>query len=355
MTFTLAEIAEHLGAELHGDGERTVARICPLDKAEPDSITFLTNQKYREQLVDCSAVAVLLHPNELEFCQSLERENGKINALVLDNPYLGYAKLAQLMNNTPAPANGISPSAFIDPTATVPDSASVGPNAVVEAGAVLGENVEIGPGSFVGKNVVLGDGTRLWANVSIYHDVKVGKNCLFQSCAVVGSEGFGYATDKGEWVKIPQLGSVRIGDRVEIGSNTSIDRGALDDTVIEDGVIIDNQCQIAHNCYIGKNTAFAGGAMVAGSTHIGANCHIGGKTGIAGHIKIADGVVLTAYGMVIKSIDEPGLYSGGLPTMGNREWRKVNVRVRQLDDMAKRLRDAEKQLKQLKQTQQSQD
>lgn len=223
----------------------------------------------------------------------------------MKNPYLTYAMMAQIMDTTPAPAIGIAPSASIDPTATLGNNVSIGANAVIEEGVELGEGAIIGAGCFIGKFAKIGAGTRLWANVSVYHQVEIGAHCLVQSGTVIGSDGFGYANERGNWVKIPQLGSVRIGDRVEIGACTTIDRGALDDTVIGSGVIIDNQCQIAHNVIIGDNTAVAGGVIMAGSLKIGRYCQIGGASVINGHMEICDRAVVTGMGMVMRPITEP--------------------------------------------------
>ncbi len=204
--------------------------------------------------------------------------------------------------------------------------------------------MQIGAGCFIGKNAAIGADTKLWANVTIYHNVVLGEQCLVQSSTVIGADGFGYANNKGEWVKIPQLGSVRIGNRVEIGACTTIDRGALGDTIIEDNVIIDNQMQIAHNVQIGYGTAMAGGTIVAGSTKIGKYCIIGGASVLNGHIEIADGVTITGMGMVMRSIEEKGMFSSGIPLQPNREWRKTAARVMKIDEMNKRLKTVEKKL-----------
>lgn len=229
----------------------------------------------------------------------------KSAALVVKNPYLTYARMAQILDTTPQPAQNIAPSAVIDATAKLGNNVSIGANAVIESGVELGDNVIIGAGCFVGKNSKIGAGSRLWANVTIYHEIQIGQNCLIQSGTVVGADGFGYANDRGNWVKIPQIGRVIIGDRVEIGACTTIDRGALDDTVIGNGVIIDNQCQIAHNVVIGDNTAVAGGVIMAGSLKIGRYCMIGGASVINGHMEICDKVTVTGMGMVMRPITEP--------------------------------------------------
>ncbi|MFT4925866.1 MAG: UDP-3-O-[3-hydroxymyristoyl] glucosamine N-acyltransferase [Phenylobacterium sp.] len=344
MAFSLANIALELGGEVHGDENCQVERIATLANATADCISFLTNPKYRDQLADCQAAAVLIHPNQLEYCQA----NCAAIAVVLDNPYLGYAMLAQLMDTTPTQSPGIAPSATVAHCADVAITASIGDNAVISKGAVIGENVTIGSGCFVGENSVIGESTRLWSNVSVYHDVSIGRDCLFQSGAVIGSDGFGYAPNRGQWVKIPQLGGVTIGDRVEIGANSCIDRGALDNTVIGDGVIIDNLCHIAHNVIIGNNTAMAGGAMVAGSTSIGSGCAIAGKVGIGGHLTVTDNVMLTANAIVLKDIKEAGSYSSGMTSMPSQDWRRVNARIKQLDLMHQKMRQQDKDISRLK-------
>ncbi|EGQ9934087.1 UDP-3-O-(3-hydroxymyristoyl)glucosamine N-acyltransferase, partial [Vibrio vulnificus] len=218
----------------------------------------------------------------------------------------------------------------------------------IETGVTLGDNVVIGAGCFIGKNATIGQNTKLWANVTIYHQVQIGADCLIQAGTVIGSDGFGYANDRGEWIKIPQLGSVRIGNRVEIGACTTIDRGALDDTIIEDNVVLDNQLQIAHNVHIGYGTVMPGGTVVAGSTTIGKYCAIGGASVINGHITIADGVNITGMGMVMRSIEEKGVYSSGIPLQTNKEWRKTAARVHRIEEMNKRLKAIEKIVEQKK-------
>ncbi len=335
-SITLAELAEKLGAELHGDGNVVISTIAGMDKAGEGQITFLSSSKYRKHLAQCQASAVMVKEADLAYC------NG--NALVLRDPYLGYALTAQILDTTPACATDIAPSAYVSPSAKLGAGVSIGHNAVIEDGVELGDNVQIGAGCFVGKNAKLGANTRLWANVSIYHNVQMGESCLVQSGTVIGSDGFGYANDRGRWVKIPQVGSVIIGDRVEIGACTTIDRGALDDTIIADGVIIDNQCQIAHNVSIGENTAVAGATVMAGSLKVGKHCIIGGASVFNGHMEITDGVTITGMAMVMRPITEPGMYSSGIPLQTNREWRKTAARVLKIEEMHKRLKAVEKQL-----------
>ncbi|MFH0256277.1 UDP-3-O-(3-hydroxymyristoyl)glucosamine N-acyltransferase [Vibrio rumoiensis] len=333
---TLAELATITGGELHGNGELTVSSIAAMDKAGEGQITFLTNAKYRKHLGQCQATAILIKSSELELCQT--------NAIVVADPYLAFALIAQALDTTPEPAERIEASAIIAPDAILGEGVCVGHNAVIESGVVLGDNVVIGAGCFIGKNAKIGDNSKMWANVTIYHNVEIGKACLIQSNTVIGSDGFGYANNRGEWVKIPQLGSVIIGNRVEIGSCTTIDRGAIDDTVIEDNVIIDNHIQIAHNVHIGYGTAMAGCTTVAGSVKIGKYCIIGGASVLNGHIEIADGVTITGMGMVMRSISEKGVYSSGIPLQTNKEWRKTAARTLKIDEMHKRLKALEKKI-----------
>ncbi|HDV5958324.1 TPA: UDP-3-O-(3-hydroxymyristoyl)glucosamine N-acyltransferase [Yersinia enterocolitica] len=332
----LADLAQQLDAQVHGDGDLVITGIASMHSAEPSQITFLSNSRYQEQLATCNAGAVVLTEADLPFCKSA--------ALVVKNPYLTYARMAQIMDTTPQPAQDIAPSAVISPQATLGENISIGANAVIESGVVLGDNVVIGAGCFIGKNTHIGVGSRLWANVSVYHEVVIGQNCLIQSGTVIGADGFGYANDRGNWIKIPQLGSVHIGDRVEIGACTTIDRGALDNTIIGNGVIIDNQCQIAHNVVIGDNTAVAGGVIMAGSLKVGRYCMIGGASVINGHMEICDKVTITGMGMVMRPITEPGLYSSGIPLQPNKVWRKTAALVMNIDGINKRLKAIERKI-----------
>ena len=254
---------------------------------------------------------------------------------------------ALLFPHAPAPV-GVHPTAVVDPQAVVDGSASIGPHAVVEAGARIGARCEVGAGCFVGREAVIGADTRLLPNVTIYHECVLGERVLIQAGAVIGGDGFGFANDGGRWVKIPQLGRVVIGDDVEVGANSTIDRGAIDDTVVEEGVKIDNLVMVAHNVHIGAHSAAAGCVGIAGSARIGRHCTLAGGVGIVGHLEIADGVHVTGMSMVTHAIHESGVYSSGTPLMENREWRKSSVRFKQLDDMARRLRELEKQLEALK-------
>ncbi|CAJ0991388.1 UDP-3-O-(3-hydroxymyristoyl)glucosamine N-acyltransferase [Pantoea sp. Nvir] len=332
----LADLAQQFDAELYGDGEIAISSIASMQSAQTGQITFLSNSRYREQLLQCRASAVVLTEADMKWCHTA--------VLVVKNPYLTYARMAQLLDTTPQPAQNIAPSAVIHPSTVLGQHVSIGANAVIESDVVLGDNVMIGAGCFVGKKTRIGNNSRLWANVTIYHEIEIGRNCLIQSGTVIGADGFGYANDNGKWVKIPQLGAVIIGDHVEIGSCTTIDRGALDNTLIGNGVIIDNQCQIAHNVAIGDNTAVAGGVIMAGSLKIGRYCIIGGASVINGHMEICDKVTVTGMGMVMRPITEPGVYSSGIPLQPNKTWRKTAALVMHIDDMSKRLKAIERKI-----------
>lgn len=332
----LADLAQQLDAILHGDGEIVISGVASMRSAGTGQITFLANSRYREQLSQCQADAVVLTEADLASCKSA--------ALVVKNPYLTYAKMAQILDTTPTPAVNIASSAVISPEASLGKNIAIGANAVIESGVLLGDNVIIGPGCFIGKNSRIGANTKLWANVTVYHEIEIGADCLIQSGTVIGADGFGYAPSREGWLKIPQLGTVIIGNRVEIGACTTIDRGALDNTQIGNGVIIDNQCQIAHNVIIGDNTAVAGGVIMAGSLTIGRNCMIGGASVINGHMKICDNVNITGMGMVMRPITEPGVYSSGIPLQSNKTWRKTAALVLNINEMNKRLKAVERQI-----------
>ncbi|PKM45123.1 MAG: UDP-3-O-(3-hydroxymyristoyl)glucosamine N-acyltransferase [Gammaproteobacteria bacterium HGW-Gammaproteobacteria-1] len=340
MSYTLAELARRVGARPVGDGECIITGVATLTAAAPGTITFLTNPRYRKHLQATAASAVILREDDLSFCP--------VNALVAANPHLAYAKVAALFAPLPDAAAGVHPSAVVAATAHIDASASIGPHCVVGADCRIGAGAVIGPGCVLEHDVSIGAGTRLVANVSVYYGCRIGARGLIHAGAVIGSDGFGFAHDRGAWVKVPQLGAVIIGDDVEVGANTSVDRGAVEDTVIEDGVKLDNQIQVAHNVRVGAHTAMAGCVGVAGSAVIGKHCAIGGGAGILGHLEIADGVTVTAMSLVTKSLKEPGVYSSGTPLERSEQWHKNTVRFKQLDDMARRLKQLEKELDELK-------
>ncbi|UAL45029.1 UDP-3-O-(3-hydroxymyristoyl)glucosamine N-acyltransferase [Shewanella inventionis] len=334
---TLKELGQLLGATIKGDASLEITSVATLEDAAQGQLSFLANSKYRAQLEATQASAVLLSEKDAEFYQG--------NALIVGDPYVAFARVAQLLDTTPKQALGIHPSAQIDPSAIIGEGVAIGANAVIDAGVILGENVQVGPGCVIGQDSIIGSGSRLWANVTIYHDVHMGQNCLVQSGTVIGSDGFGYANERGNWIKIPQTGGVRIGNNVEIGACTSIDRGALSHTEIHNGVIIDNQVQIAHNVVIGQNTAMAGGSIIAGSATIGKYCIIGGGCAVAGHLSIADGVHISGGTNVTSTIHEKGVYSSATIAMENKLWRRNTVRFRQLDELFNRVKLLEKSAK----------
>jgi len=334
--FTLAQLAKRLGATLRGSADKAVSGLATLQEAGPDQLSFLANPQYRKYLPDCRAGAVLL--------TAADAENYGGDALVVANPYLAYAQLSHLFDRKPQAVAGVHPTALVAADAQVDASASIGACAVIECGAQIGAGVTIGAHCVVGARSVVGEGGWLAPRVTLYHDVRIGKRVVIQSGAVIGGEGFGFANEKGVWQKIAQIGGVVIGDDVEIGANTTIDRGALADTLIGNGVKLDNQIMIAHNVQIGDNTAMAGCAGISGSTKIGKNCMIAGGVGMVGHIEVCDGVFVTGMTMVTRSITEPGSYSSGTAMQPAGEWRKSAARIRQLDDMARRLQQLEKQL-----------
>jgi UDP-3-O-[3-hydroxymyristoyl] glucosamine N-acyltransferase len=332
---SLAEIAEKIGATLIAkDDQVMVSGVSTLELAGVEQITFLANPSYRKQLATTQAAAVIIHPDMQDECL--------VSALVMNNPYVGFAKVSQLFNNLPAQAAIIHSSATIAETAIIAEGVSIAANVVIGEYVEVGAGTRIGPNCVISDHSILGEQCLLHANVVMYHDVVIGNDCILHSGCVLGADGFGFAPDAGEWVKIAQLGGVRLGNLVEVGANTTIDRGALGNTTIGNGVKLDDQIMIAHNVVIGDNCAIAGTAGIAGSTILGKNCTIAGGVGIVGHIEITDGVHITGMTLVSKSIKDPGVYSSGTAMMPANEWRKSATRFRQLDDMARRLKKLEK-------------
>jgi UDP-3-O-[3-hydroxymyristoyl] glucosamine N-acyltransferase len=333
--YTLGELADRLDLAFSGDAQRTIVGLAPLERAGPTDLTFLADKKYLPQLAHTRAGAVIL---------SLEYAPGcPVDYLHSTDPYLAYARASRLFCQAPLPPPGVHDSAVVSPDAQVDASASVGPRAVIEAGAVVEGDAVIGAGVYVGHNSRVGQGSRVYPNTVIYHDVWLGKHCVVHSHAVLGADGFGFAQGPDGWEKIYQSGGVRIGDRVEIGAGATVDRGALDHTVIEDGVIIDNQVQIGHNCRIGRNTAIAGCSGLAGSTTIGADCTLAGGVGVVGHVNICDNVHVTGMTMVTRSINRPGTYSSGTPMEATTLWKRNAVRFSQLESIVQRLAALERQ------------
>jgi UDP-3-O-[3-hydroxymyristoyl] glucosamine N-acyltransferase len=333
----LGEIARTLGAELRGDADLLISGVGTLQHATPGQLSFLSNPAYRRYLPATQASAVILAPDQAEACP--------VAALISDNPYLCYARAAALLFPPPVIEPGIHPSAVVAASARVDASAHVGPCAVIGEDAEIGPGVYVGPGCVVDAGCRIGADSRLVARVTLCRDTQLGARCLIHPGAVLGADGFGLANDRGRWEKVPQLGRVRVGDDVEIGANTTIDRGALEDTILHDGVKLDNLIQIAHNVEIGEHTAMAGCSAVAGSTKIGRHCTVGGLTGVVGHLTIGDNVHLSAATLVTRSFEKAGYYSGGLPAMENGEWRKTVARLRRLEEMNKTLQLLKRQLK----------
>jgi UDP-3-O-[3-hydroxymyristoyl] glucosamine N-acyltransferase len=335
-TMKLGQLAEFLGATVSGDPEKIITGLATLQEAGPAQLSFLANPQYRKFLPDSHAGAVLLKAADAEGFQG--------DALIVPDPYLAYARISHLFDPKPRASAGIHPTAVVAADAQVDAAASVGPFAVIESGARIAAGVTVGAHCFIGARCEIGEGGWLAPRVTLYHDVRIGKRVVIQSGAVLGGEGFGFANEKGVWQKIAQIGGVSIGDDCEIGVNTAVDRGALADTLIGNGVKLDNQIQIAHNVQIGDNTAMAACVGISGSSKIGKNCMLAGGVGLVGHIEICDGVFITGMTMVTHSITEPGAYSSGTAMQPAAEWRKSAARLRQLDDMARRLKQVEKRV-----------
>ena len=322
--FSLGELAVRFGLELRGAPEARVSHVATLSQAGEGSLSFLANSRYRRSLRECRASAVVLAAEEAEGCP--------VAALITPNPYLIYARIASLFHPQAHAAPGIHPSAVVARGARIAASAAVGPLAVIEEDVELGERVEVGPGCIVQRGARIGADTRLVARVNVYAGVQIGERCILHAGAVIGADGFGFASDAGTWVKVPQVGSVRVGDDVEIGANTAVDRGAIEDTVIEQGAKLDNLIQVGHNVTIGAHTAIAACTGISGSTTLGRRCRIGGMVGFAGHLTIADDVVITGCSLVSASIREAGSYSSGMPTVPTRAWRRMVAHLRRFGE-----------------------
>jgi UDP-3-O-[3-hydroxymyristoyl] glucosamine N-acyltransferase len=335
---TLGDIVGQLGGELIGDAGHVIDRVGPLESADASTLSFLSNPQYQKQLATSGAGCVIVAP--------AFRDAATVRgaAIVAADPYLYFAHLTQWWaeRTRPVPSRGVHPSAVVDPGARIGSDVSIGPFAVIEAGASLGNGVTVGAWSFVGRDCQLGDGTRLEERVTLHFATRIGQRGIVHTGAVIGADGFGFAPDQGRWVKIEQLGTVRIGDDVEIGANTCIDRGALGDTEISEGVKIDNLVQIGHNVKIGAHTAIAGNVGIAGSATIGAHCMIGGGAGINGHLTIADHVVVGGATQISRSIAKAGFYSGSFPFDDNASWEKNAAVVRNLHALRDRVRALEK-------------
>lgn len=341
----LGELVERLGGQLAGDPNIDVSGIAPLLEAGVSHISFLSNSKLRAQAAQSGAAALIVSPGDDETIAATYQGA----RIITKNPYAYFARAAQYFASLTAivPAPGIAASAVVDATATVAASAHVGPQVTIEAGARVGEGAVIGAGCFIGRDAVIGAHTELFANVTFHARCRIGARGIIHSGAVIGTDGFGFANEGGVYIKIPQTGRVIIGDDVDIGANTTIDRGALADTIIEDGVKLDNQIQIGHNCVIGAHTAMAGCVGVAGSAKIGKHCTFGGAAMVLGHLTIADHVHISSGSMVSRSILEAGQYTGFYPLAKNADWEKTAAIVRNLDTMRDKIRALEKTIKTL--------
>jgi UDP-3-O-[3-hydroxymyristoyl] glucosamine N-acyltransferase len=335
MELTAAQLAERLGLAVHGDPAARVSGVATLARATPSDLAFLANPRYRGQLGESRAGVVVMRAGDAAGHAG--------TALLADDPYAAFARAAALFEAREAVPRGVHASAAIDPTAIVATGAHVGPFVSVGARSVVEAGAVVGPGCVIGEDCVVGAGSELVARVTLVRRVRLGRRVLVHPGAVLGADGFGLALEKpaggGEprWLKVPQLGGVVVGDDCEIGANTTIDRGALDDTVLEEDVRLDNQIQVGHNVRIGAHTAMAGCSAVAGSATIGRYCLIGGGAGVLGHLELCDRVTVTAMSLVTHSIREPGEYSSGTPLMANKAWRKAAARFKQLDALFRRL------------------
>ncbi|MGI9274263.1 MAG: UDP-3-O-(3-hydroxymyristoyl)glucosamine N-acyltransferase [Endozoicomonas sp.] len=332
--YTLSELADRVGAELRGDPAKRVMGLNSLQDASDSELSFLANPAYARYLQDSDAGAVILAPGQADGYQG--------NVLLLDNPYLGYAALSHLFETDRGQIQGIHSSATVHSSSAIHETAAIGSNVVVEAGVQIAEGVRVDSGAVIGHDTIIGRDSHICRNATLCHSVVLGERVIIHANAVIGADGFGNAHSEGRWHKIAQLGGVIIGNDVEIGSCTCIDRGALGNTVIGDGARLDNLIQIAHNVVIGRNTAIAANVGISGSTRIGDNCTIAGAAGFAGHITVADNVHIGGMAMVTRSIKESGAYASGTGLMEARDWRKNAIRFRQLDDLARRVKSLEK-------------
>lgn len=334
MSVTLGELAVRFGCELRGDPATLVDSVAALGSAGPRAIAFLANPKYAAQLADTRAGAVIL--------DAKSAASSPVPSLIVANPHATYARVATLLHPDPPLHSGVHVAASVAASAQVDASAEIAAQAVVGERARIGARCYIGPGCVIEHDAVIGDDARLVARVFIGREVRLGARCVVQPGAVIGGDGFGFANEKGSWVKVPQIGRVVVGDDVEIGANTTIDRGALGDTVIEDGVKIDNLIMIAHNCRIGAHSALAACVAIAGSSTIGKRCILGGKVGLTGHITLCDDVVVLGTSFISHNITKPGVYSSALPSEEAGTWRRIVARIKRLDSMARRLKAVEK-------------
>ena len=333
---TLGELAESLGLTFHGESGRVLKRLASLDLAGSGDVSFLSDRAFVSSLEKTRAAAVILHPDYASYCP--------VDYILSDDPYLSYAKLSKLFDDSVVPTPGIDGSVNMGSEVKIGEGVSIGSNVSIGSGTILKDNVVIESGVFVGAGVEIGEDTRLFPNVVIYHGVSIGSCCRIHANSTIGADGFGFARNPDGWERIAQLGGVIIGDRVDIGANTTVDRGALGDTVIASGVILDDQVHIGHNCEIGENTAIAGCVGIAGSTKIGSNCTLAGQVGVVGHIVICDDVHITGQGRVLRSISESGTYSSGTHLSSHRTWVRLGARFDQLEELNRRITALEKAL-----------
>ena len=328
--FTLAELAEKFDLKVQGNAGTKIIGVAPLATAGKEQISFLANPLYRKQLLQTQAAAIILRDADANLSSAPR--------LIAKDPYVAFAKISALFETKPVIKSGIHFNAVIDPSASIDSSASIGPFVSIGAHTRIEANVVVGAGCVIGDHCHVGAQSELVARVTLVTRVHVGKRVLIHPGAVLGAEGFGLAMDAGRWLKVPQLGGVVIGDDCEIGANTTIDRGALGDTVLEEDVRLDNQIQIGHNVVIGAHTAIAGAVAIAGSAKIGRYCLIGGAAGIVGHIEICDKVRINAFSLVTHSITKAGEYTSGTPLQESRDWRKNAARFKHLDEMARKIK-----------------
>ncbi|MEY3885168.1 MAG: hypothetical protein RIS87_943 [Pseudomonadota bacterium] len=340
--YSLSAIAQTLGGYVLGNDTVSISRVASLANAKSGDICFINDAKYQKALVSCEASAFVLKERDADLT-SLPR-------IIVDNPYAYFAKLSAFLNPPAAVKLGIALSAVVDATATVPASCSVAPLVVIGENVVLGEHVVIGAGCVIENNVTIADNTRLEPHVVIKHGCEIGPNCHLFSGAVIGSDGFGYAEESGVWLKIPQVGRVVIHANVDIGANTTIDRGALDDTIIEEGVKLDNLVQIGHNCIIGAHTVIAGATGIAGSAKIGRHCKIGGAAMILGHLTITDHVTISPGSMITRSLAKADTYTALMPFQTHKAWLNTAAKIRHLDSLSAQIKNLEKELALLKST-----
>ncbi len=334
--YSLKELAEQLGGDVQGDASISITQVASLAHAQPHQIAFLANPKYKEQLASSQAGAFILARNMADAANK--------PCILVDHPYTYFARVSTLFNPPMRAEMGIHERAVIHPSVTVGADVSIAANVVIERDVVIGAGSSIAAGTVIGEGARIGANALIYANVTVYPLCIMGDNVILHAGCVIGADGFGLAPDAGRWLKIPQIGRVIIGNDVEVGANTTIDRGALDDTVIHDGVKLDNQIQVAHNVHIGEHTAIAACTGIAGSAHIGAHCTIGGAAMIFGHIEIADNVNVSTNTLITKSLPKAGTYTSALPFSEHSVWLKNAVQMRHLDSMAQRLRSLEQQL-----------